>query len=181
MKQITITNYFGVLIKWRHFIVRNVFIVSALAIIISLLLPNKYTATATILPPNPDQEAMFGLMPGIMSGAIPGGFSSMLSGMVPGVSTPSDLYATIMTSSRIKREIIKKYNLKERFKSKTTHDAFRALDDITQTEISPEGIIAVAVTYKDKYLATDIALLLEFFLLFLLTNSHFLQWLIRSN
>jgi tyrosine-protein kinase Etk/Wzc len=157
MKKMTVTDHFTVVMKWRYFVARNVIIVTILTIVISLLLPNKFTATATILPPNPEQEAMFGFIPGLTPGGLSAGFSSMLTGVVPGVTTPSDLYATIMTSSRIKREIIKKYNLKKIFKSKTMTDAFKALDEITETEISPEGIIAVAVTHKDKQLATDIA------------------------
>jgi uncharacterized protein involved in exopolysaccharide biosynthesis len=157
MKKNTVTEYFAVAMKWRHYIARNVIIVTILAVVISLIIPVKYTATATILPPNPEQEAMFGFMPGLTPGGISAGFSSMLTGMVPGVSTPSDLYATIMTSSRIKREIIDKYDLKNIFKAQTLHDAYEALDNITETEISPEGIITVGVTHKDKHLATDIA------------------------
>ncbi len=157
MKKPTFSDYFAVLMKWRRFIIRNVLVVTVLAIIISLIVVWKYTATATILPPNPEQEAMFGFIPGMMAGGFTGAFSSVLSGMVPGVTTPSDLYATIMTSSGIKRRIIEKYNLMEEFKAKTMHDAFRALDDITKVEVSPEGIISVAVTYKNKYLSTDIA------------------------
>lgn len=153
----SLSDYLEVVIKWRRFIIRNVLIVSVAAAIISLLLTQKFRATATILPPNPEQEAMLGFMPAFMAGQVSAGFSGMLGGMVPGVTTPSDLYATIMTSSRIKREIIKKYNLKEEFKTKTMHDAFQALDDITKTTVLPEGIISVGVTYKDKYLATDIA------------------------
>ena len=153
----SISDYFVVVMKWRHLIVLNVIIITLLAIVISLIIPVKYTATATLLPPNPEQEAMFGFIPGLTPGGISAGFSSMLTGMVPGVSTPSDLYATIMTSSRIKRVLIDKYNLKKVLKAKTIHDAFLALDKITDTEISPEGIITLKVTHKDKYLATNIA------------------------
>ncbi|KPJ68658.1 hypothetical protein AMJ44_05840 [candidate division WOR-1 bacterium DG_54_3] len=151
------SDYFDVIIKWRRFIVRNVVLICIAAAIISLLLTQKYTATATILPPNPNQEAMFGVMSTLMPSSAASSFSSLLSGMVTGVTTPSDLYATIMISSRIKREIIRKYNLEEEFKAKTMHDAFEALDEITKTSISPEGIISVSITYKDKNLATDIA------------------------
>lgn len=155
MKKITITNYFTVAMKWRHFIVRNVFIVSVLAIIISLLLPNKYTATATMLPPNLEQQAMLGML----SGNIPTGLAGLASmgGLLPGVSTPSDLFAAIMESKRIKGEIIEKYNLKKEFKTKTMIDAYKALDKITDIEISIEGIVSVNVTYKNRYLAADIA------------------------
>lgn len=156
-KEVSLVDYLQVIVRWRRFIFRNVVIVSFVAAIISLLLTQQFTSTATILPPNPEQEAMFGFMSGLISGGVASGFSSMLGGMVPGVSTPSDLYATIMKSSRIKREIIKKYNLKEEFKAKTMYDASRALDDITKIDISPEGIISVSITYKNKYLGTDIA------------------------
>jgi len=156
-RETTLVDYLKVIFKWRRFIVRNVVIVTIAAVIISLILPLKFTATATILPPNPEQEMMFGFIPGFAPGGISSGFSSMLGGMVPGVSTPSDLYATIMKSSRIKRAIIDKYNLKEEFKAKTMHDAFASLDEITNIGISPEGIISVGITYKNKHLATDIA------------------------
>jgi tyrosine-protein kinase Etk/Wzc len=150
-------NYIKILLKRRHLIIKNVLLVVFITAIITLLIPNKYTATATVLPPNPEQDAMFGFLPGIMSGAISSNISSMLTGVVSGVSTPSDLYATIMKSSRIKREIIAKYDLMNIFKTKTMHDAFQSLDDITNIDISPEGIISIAVTNKDKYLATNIA------------------------
>ncbi|UCD06631.1 MAG: hypothetical protein JSV98_05220 [candidate division WOR-3 bacterium] len=158
MKKNQFSEYLRVIIKWRRFIIRNVFIVAVIAIIISLLLVKKYRATATVLPPSAEQQTMLGLMPGLMSGGgIPGGLSSMLTGVVSGFATPSDLYAAIMQSSRIMRVLITKYNLKKEFKAKTTHDAFLALEDITQIQVSPEGIISVSVTYKNKQLATDMA------------------------
>lgn len=84
------------------------------------------------------------------------GLSRFMGGL-PGLSSPSDLYAAIMQSSRIKNTIIRKYDLKKEFKVKTMHDASKALDKISKIDISMEGIISVSVTYKNKYLATDIA------------------------
>jgi len=159
MKRLTLSDYFTVVMKWRRFVFRNVIVVTVITLIVSLVLQFKYTATATILPPNPEQEAMFGIMYGSTIGATSTGLSSLarLSGVMPGFATPSDLYAAIMASGRIKGEIIKKYDLKKEFKAKTMYDAGRALDDITKIEVSPEGIISVSVVYKNKYLATDIA------------------------
>jgi len=156
MNRISFTDYLGVVMKWRRFIVRNVFIVTVIAIIVSLVLVKKYTATATVLPPNPEQQLMLGFMPGMGATGASSRFSSMLTGL-SGFATPSDLYAEIMQSSRIMREIITKYELQKVFKTKTNHDAYEKLKDMTKIEVSPEGIIAVNVTYKDKYLATDVA------------------------
>lgn len=156
MNQINLADYVGVILKWRRFIIRNVFIVAVIAIIVSLVLVKKYTATATILPPNPDQQMMLGFMPGMGAAGVSSSFSSMLSGL-SGFATPSDLYAEIMQSSRIMRQIIVKYELRKVFKTKTMHDTHEQLADITKINVSPEGIIAVSVIYKDKQLATDIA------------------------
>lgn len=152
-KESSLGDYLDTIFKHRKLILRNVIIIALTAVIISLLLPQKFTSTATMLPPNPEQEAMFGFMPAMLSGNI----SGMLGGMVPGVSTPSDLYAAIMQSSKIKREIIAKYDLKSVFEAKTMHDAYKILDEITKVDITPEGIVSISITYKDKYLAANIA------------------------
>ena len=159
MKRTVSTDYFAVLMKWRRFIVRNVIIITLIAVLITLVLEHKYTSTATILPPNPEQEAMFGLMYSSFMGAGSSGLSSLarVSGIMPGFATPSDLYAAIIQSGRIRGEIIKKYDLRKEFKAKTNYDASKTLEEITTVEVSPEGIISVSVTYKNKYLATDIA------------------------
>ncbi|MEO0226692.1 MAG: GNVR domain-containing protein [candidate division WOR-3 bacterium] len=151
----TISDYMLIILKWRIFIIRNVFIVTLLGILISIILPVKYTATATILPPSQEQTTMLG----IISMGVPSELASLakFAGGVPGLSSPSDLYAAIMKSSRIKSEIINKYNLKKEFRVKTMYEASKALDEITKISVSLEGIISVEVTYKNKFLAADIA------------------------
>lgn len=148
-------DYFEVIMKYRRFIARNVVLVTAIAIIISFLLTPKFTAVATILPPSPEQEALFTLR----MGNIPAGLSGLASmgSLIPGMSTPSDLFAAIMQSVRIREVIINKYALRQKFKAKTLTDALDALDRITEIKISPEGLVSVSVTYKNKQLATDIA------------------------
>ncbi len=148
-------KYLAILIKWRLFIIKLVAIVTVISIVISLLLVQKFTATATILPPSPEQEMMVGML----TANIPSNLAGLatLGGMMPGMGTPSDLFAAIMASGRIKGEIINKYNLLEEFRTKTITDAGKMLDEITNIEVSGEGIISVSVTYKNKYLAADIA------------------------
>ncbi len=148
-------EYLEVVVRWRRVIVRNVFIVVLVSVIISLLLVQQFTATATILPPSSEQIAFMGLIVGGQPGGVAGipGLRSVL----PGLSTPSDLYAAIMRSGSIKGRIIKRFNLKQKFRAKTMYDTYKMLENITQIKVSPEGIVSVSVTYRDKYLATDIA------------------------
>ena len=154
-RKITLLTYWLTITKHRRVLMFNTIIITVLAIIISLLLTPQFRATAIILPPGGEQPTMFSLL----SSGLPAGISSLsrITGGLPGLATPSDLYAAIMKSGRIKGTIIKRFNLMKEFKSKTTVDASKALDKITKIEVSPEGLISVAVTYKNKYLAADIA------------------------
>ena len=148
-------EYWLVIFKHRRLLIRNTLAVTFAAVVISLILTEKYTATATILPPSQDQTMMLGMFSTGMPSSI-ANLSRLTSGL-PGLFSPSDLFAALMKSSRIKSTIIRKYNLKKEFKTKTMIDASKALDEITDIEVTPEGIIAVDVTYKNKQLAVDIA------------------------
>ncbi len=125
------------------------------AIIISFVLPVQFTATATILPPNNQMDIMMGLMSSSISSNL-GGFSG-LSGLLGGGTTASDLFAAILESGRITGTVIQKYDLKKVFKVKTMYDAGKMLAKITRIRVSPEGIVSVSVTWRDKNLAADIA------------------------
>lgn len=148
-------DYLTIVIKRRHFVLKAFLIVTATAVIISLFIPNQYTATATVLPPNPQQDMMFGLVSPTIASAF-GGYSGITS-LLSGGTGPSDLFAAILSSSRITGTIIRQYNLKHVFKVKTYHDATEQLKEITRIGVTPEGMITVSITWYDKYLAADIA------------------------
>jgi tyrosine-protein kinase Etk/Wzc len=153
---ISLLDYIEVIVRWRKFILRNVLIVAIFTAAISMVLIHKYRVTATILPPSPEQQSMLGMLSVNVPSAL-SGLARIGGGMLPGLTTPSDLYAAIIKSQRIRRTIIEKYDLKREFKAKTEIDALDALDRITEVSVSPEGLISVSVTYKNKFLATDIA------------------------
>ncbi|NOR17187.1 hypothetical protein GQ543_05700 [candidate division WOR-3 bacterium] len=154
-KTASLIDYLEIIVKWRKFIVRNVLIVTIAAVIISFLLIQQFTATATMLPPSQEQNMMLSFM----ASGLPGGISNIpgISSILPGLASPSDLYSAILKSGRIRSKIVKKYDLKNVFTTKTMYDTYNMLDEITKIEVSPEGIISVSVTYKDKHLAADIA------------------------
>jgi uncharacterized protein involved in exopolysaccharide biosynthesis len=149
------TSYFGIVMKWRKMVIRNVIIVTILALIISLFLRPKFTATATVLPPSSEQGTLAGLS-GMFSAQAAFSFSLSNLGFA-GLSRPSDLFAAILKSGRIESEIIKRFDLQKKFKTKTTYNTYKILDKITKVKVTPEGIIEVSVTYQDKHLAADLA------------------------
>ena len=53
-KSNSFTSYLRIIMKWRKMVIRNIIIVTILALVISLFLRPKFTATATVLPPSSD-------------------------------------------------------------------------------------------------------------------------------
>lgn len=154
-EQPSFIDYLELIFKRRVFILKTVISVAIAAVIISLCLRHKYTASTTILPPNPQQDMMFGFVNPALTSSLGG--ASGLTSLLAGGSRPSDLFAAILNSGRITGNIIRKYNLKQVFKAKTNHDAAKQLKEITRIGVTPEGMITVSVTWYDKYLAADIA------------------------
>lgn len=151
----TTSEYLKIIFRWRKFVIQNVIFITLFSVVLSLIITHKYTATTTILPPSSETESMLGLL----SGGVLSSLSniSQVAGRLPGLTSPSDLYAAILKSGTIKSALINRFNLKKEFKVKTMYAASKALDKITKISVTPEGIIEVSVTYKNKYLATDIA------------------------
>jgi len=147
-----IRHYIGVVVKWRKTIIFNVGIITVLAIIISLVLPKKYTSTTAILPP-------------IMAGSeLLGGTSALGSALVqavgiPGITaaTPSDLFAAILKSKTVMKGVIDDCNLREIYGDKKLYKIYEKLKKNTEIEVSPEGIIEISTTAKNPELARDMA------------------------
>ena len=148
-------RYVSILVKWRLFVVKFVVIATGVALITSLIITQKFAATAAILPPSQEQESMIGLLSTRLSSGVSG--LGRMAGLLPGSSTVSDLFAAIMESSTIRGALIRKYDLMKEFKCKTITDTYKALEKITNIEVSGEGIVSVSVIYKDKFLAADLA------------------------
>jgi tyrosine-protein kinase Etk/Wzc len=154
-KSNSLTGYLKIIMKWRKMVIRNVIIVTLLALVFSLFLRPKFTATTTVLPPSSDEGTLVGLTSMVSAQAAFGASLSRLG--FSSLSRPSDLYAAILKSGRIKSVIINRFNLKKIFKAKTMYEAQKTLSKITKINVTPEGIIEVSVTHRDKRLAADMA------------------------
>ena len=127
----------------------SVFIVSAC---ICILLPNIYTSTAMILPPQQNE----GLL-GAMMGQMDGGVSSVASTML-GKGSPADMYAVALKSRDICDPIIMRFKLKEVYDKELMDDAYRTLNKKVDVEAGKkDGIITITVEDRDPKRAAGIA------------------------
>jgi tyrosine-protein kinase Etk/Wzc len=148
--------FFEVIIRWRRLLLTNAIFATVLTLIILLFMANWYTASISILPPSEDNSAL-----GLLGGMLPSGLGSLLGGSsgmsLPGLSTPSDLYAAILKSRLVCYEIIQRYNLQEVFGEPVVEKALMRLQEKTAITVEPEGIISLSYEDKDPVRAAAIA------------------------
>lgn len=147
-----LTEYFDILIKHCNLIGYIVGATFILSLIVSLLLPKTYIATARIMPP---QENSLGLASLLSNADDP---LKGLAGSLIGGKTPAALYIGIMKSRTVADALIRKFNLKELYDLKYNEDVYLKLEDRTALEISKKDqIINVSVKDRDPQRAADIA------------------------
>ena len=148
---INLLDYLEVIAKRWRMIVMVTAAAAVISVAYSLTLPNIYSSTALILPPQQDSGMM-----GMMS-ALTGGMAS-LAGDLLGKGTPADLYVGILNSRAVKDTIIDRFKLMEVYEQKYRLDTYKSLD--AKVDIAAgkkDGIISITVEDKNPKLATDLA------------------------
>lgn len=147
--QISLADIFYIMVKWRKLIFVTFLIFVIIAVVVSLILPVKFTSTATLLPP--EGEGNSGL-----------GFLSMLTDLpvnipsLPGVVTPADEYLAILRSRNVREAVIKKLDLMDYFKMSYMTDALLRLNRITFFDKTEENIIVIQATERTPEFAQRI-------------------------
>ena len=125
--------------------------VTAIALVVALLLPNEYTARATLLPPGAQQQ-------GGSSAALAA--LGSLGGLAGGLAakTPDELYVALLKSDSVQRALIDRFDLKQRWE----HDTYEQLrkDFAKYVRVGSDkksGVISVEVDDKDPKFSADLA------------------------
>jgi capsule polysaccharide export protein KpsE/RkpR len=136
----------------RRFIGRIALWGTLVTIIITLLMPNKYTAQVSLMPP--DQNDASALVAAVAS-------NNALSGMAAdllGTKTPGALFVSVLQSRTVEDALVNKFDLRKVYRQKYYEGARTELDDRTDvTEDRRSGIITLTVIDEDKYRARDMA------------------------
>ena len=136
--------FLELLAKRKKFILSFVIILTAVSVIISLILPKWYKASAIILPPEKETPSVISISEGI-------------SGLdLVSMTTTSDVFAKILESRSITYPIIDYFNLMERYQTETYIETFEALLSHTVIENTEEGLLVVEVEDKNPQIAADL-------------------------
>lgn len=148
--EINLLDLLIVLGKHKKMIIGTTFIVALLAIGGSLLMPNIYTATARILPPQQSQSSASALLNQL------GGLAGMAGGSL-GIKNPNDLYVAMLKSRSIMEKIAKRFDLQKVYEQETMTDTLTELGGSVTINSGKDGVIGVEVSDKDPQLASNIA------------------------
>lgn len=141
-----------VLAKHWKMIVRVPFAVAVITAIITLFMPNIYTARTMIIPSDDDSGGM-----GSALMAQLGGLAGLAGGTV-GAKTTGDLYATMLQSEALKDPLIDRFKLKDHYEAEFRSSVYLTLDSVASISLGKkDGVITIAFSDEDPKFAADLA------------------------
>ena len=151
--EVSLLDLLIVLAKHKRIVLGVPFATAIAAAAISLLMPNIYTGTTRILPPQQsasmasamlNQLGMLGGLGGIGGGAL-------------GIRNPNDLYIGMLKSRTIADNVISRFDLSKVYDEDYLSNTRKRLQNVTTITSGRDGIITVEVDDKDPKRAADIA------------------------
>lgn len=135
-----------VLAKRRSFVFTFVVLASMLAVALSLLQRNTYTAEAKVMPPQQYQPMSAPAMLLTRLGPL-----AALAGQSLRVQTPSDLYVSMLRSETVADALIDRYSLMRVYDKTRRVDARKELGNRTVIVAEKDGIISIFVDDSQSY------------------------------
>src|SRR5450631_4172017 len=122
--EISLLDLIIVLAKHKKMIMLVTFAAALLAVGFSLLMPNIYTGTAKILPPQSSQSSSVN---SIMLSQL-GGLAGAAGGAL-GLKDPNALYIAMLKSRNVMEKIVRHFDLQTVYEQKTITDALKVLEN----------------------------------------------------
>ena len=125
-------------------------ITTTLAIVVSLLMPNIYTAKTVMMPPQQQQSGAASALASL------GGLAGLAGAAA--IKSPDEMYIALMQSDSLQNEVVQKLGLQERYASKTLVDVRNALKNTVKISSDRKaGLITIEADDKDPEFAAKLA------------------------
>ncbi|MGD0789791.1 MAG: GNVR domain-containing protein [Terracidiphilus sp.] len=126
-----------------------------LSVGIAFLIPNEYTSTAQLMPPDAQSLSNPSVLTAL-GGA--GSFAPSLGGSLMNARTPTGTFIGILESQTAKDDIINRFDLRRVYHRKLYFDTRKILTKRTTiVEDKKSGTISIAVMDRDRYRARNLA------------------------
>jgi uncharacterized protein involved in exopolysaccharide biosynthesis len=138
----------------RAFLFRITMLGLIASLVIALLLPNRYTATARLMPPDEDSSSTLTTIAAALAGSSVGN----LGGGLFGLRRTSDIFIGILSSRTTQDQLIEQLDLKKVYGVRRIEDARRILESRTNFTIDRKSqIITISVVDASPRRADTIA------------------------
>lgn len=159
---VRLLDYLLVIAKQSRMIIFTSAAVVVLVYLYHFISPDKYTATARILPPMQNLTMSAQLLDSLGGGVNPGGsaLSGGLGGLASsmlGLKSPGDLYVGMMEGDTISDHIIDRFKLRELYKANNIDTARKALRNNVEIRSDRNGLISIEATDEDPQRAAAMA------------------------
>jgi capsule polysaccharide export protein KpsE/RkpR len=140
----------------RHVLLKSAGIGLLFFTLIAFLIPNSYTSTAELMPPDGQSSSALAMMSALVgkSGA---GFAG-LTGDLLGLKSSGAVFIGVLRSETSQDRIIQQFDLKKLYGTRLIADARKKLDqNTTISEDRKSGIISISVTDRSPQRAAAMA------------------------
>ncbi|MDZ7861092.1 MAG: Wzz/FepE/Etk N-terminal domain-containing protein [Candidatus Krumholzibacteriota bacterium] len=145
-KEINLLDYWNIIWKHKKFIIISVTVVTLLALIISLILPKWYRATAVIMPPA-EEESGLGAIAGKKLG---GGLGGMLGG-----NESQMRLLTILKSKSVLKALDEEFDLQNKWNKKFKFQTYEKIKSNLNINLGEESQINISMLDKDQDQVAD--------------------------
>ncbi len=153
-EEISLLDLLIVLANRKGLIVKITAACLALGLLLAFLLPKRYTAEATVLPPQQNSS---------MAGALASQLGSLgamasLAGKDIGLKNPNDMYVAMFNSETVEDAMIRRFGLMQEYRQKYLSLARKTFERyFTVNGSGKDGLIHIAVEDKDPKRAAEMA------------------------
>ncbi|MBZ5489508.1 MAG: chain length determinant family protein [Acidobacteriia bacterium] len=138
----------------KKFLAASTLAVFALALIVTLLIPKRYTATTTVLPPQQGSSLSAALLS--QMGNL-GALGSLAGGSI-GLKNPADMTIALLKSRSVEDAMIQRFDLMKLYKDKRLSDARKSLENHTSIDSNlKDGLIRIEIEDRDPQRAAEMA------------------------
>jgi tyrosine-protein kinase Etk/Wzc len=136
----------------KKLISKVVLAATALTTLVVALIPNTFTATAKVMPPQQSPS-----LSTFMMGQLGPLAGLATAGKDLGLKNPSDLYQTMLQSRTVASALIARFDLQRVYGEDTVRDTEEELKDRTRISVAKDGVINLEVEDHDPKRAAGLA------------------------
>lgn len=148
--EISLLDLVIVLVKRKRLVLGLPIAVAVVSIAVALQMPNIYTGTTKVMPPQQGQSSAAAMLSQL------GGLAGFAGGAA-GIKSPSDMYIGMLKSRTVADNMVQRFDLMKYYETKLVSDARNALASRTVIAAGKDGIITIDVDDLDPKRAADLA------------------------